>query len=109
MIAIENYNTKNFPLVGELSLTGRQNNFVYRLDKIRGVCVTGVNVRSDLKVGLTSGIDRKWLQPPHSPTAQPFCLQISHTRCESSGTINFSIASFTAPEEPGMQKIMVSL
>ena len=38
-----------------------------------------------------------------------FCRQISQTRCDSSGTINFSIASLTAPDDPGMQKIIVSL
>jgi hypothetical protein len=57
VISIENYNTLNFPLLGELSLAVRQNNFIYRLDKIRGVPVTGVAFRSDL----TYGIDWKWL------------------------------------------------
>lgn len=61
VISVENYNTLNFPLVGELSLTVRQNNFIYKADKIRGVPVTGVAFRSDLTVGLTYGIDWKWL------------------------------------------------
>jgi 2',3'-cyclic-nucleotide 2'-phosphodiesterase (5'-nucleotidase family) len=61
VISVENYNTLNFPLVGELSLTVRQNNFIYKADKIRGVPVTGVAFRTDLTVGLTYGIDWKWL------------------------------------------------
>ena len=61
IISIRNYNTLNFPLVGELSLTVRQNNFIYRLDKIRGVPVSGVAFRSDLTVGISYGIDWKWL------------------------------------------------
>ena len=61
VISIENYNTLNFPLLRELSLTVRQNNFIYRLDKIRGIPVTGVAFRSDLTVGLTYGVDWKWL------------------------------------------------
>jgi hypothetical protein len=61
VVSIQNYNAFNFPLVGELSLTVRQNNFVYRLDKIRGVPVTGTAFRTDMTVGLTYGIDWKWL------------------------------------------------
>ena len=61
VISIENYNTLNFPLVGELSLTVRQNNFIYKADKIKGVPITGVAFRSDLTVGLSYGIDWKWL------------------------------------------------
>jgi hypothetical protein len=61
VISIENYNTLNFPLLGELSLSVRQNNFMYRLDKIRGVPVSGIAFRSDLTIGLTYGIDWKWL------------------------------------------------
>ena len=34
-----------------------------------------------------------------------FCRQISHTRCESSGTMSFSMARRTAPDDPGMQKM----
>ncbi len=37
-----------------------------------------------------------------------FWRQISQTRCASSGTTSFSIARRTAPEEPGMQNIIVS-
>ena len=61
VISVENYNTLNFPLLGELSLSIRQNNFMYRLDKIRGVPVSGIAFRSDLTIGLTYGIDWKWL------------------------------------------------
>ncbi len=61
VIAIENYNTLAFPLAGELSLTVRQNNFIYRVDKIRGVSVDGVAVRSELTIGLAYGLDWKWI------------------------------------------------
>ncbi len=61
VIAIENYNTLGFPLAGQLSLTVRQNNFVYRVDKIRGVTIDGVAVRSELTIGLAYGLDWKWI------------------------------------------------
>jgi len=60
VISIENYNTLSFPLAGSLSLTVRQNNFVYRVDKIRDVPVSGVAFRTDLTVGLAYGLDWKW-------------------------------------------------
>lgn len=61
VISIENYNTLGFPLAGQLSLTVRQNNFIYRVDKIRGVSVDGVAVRSELTIGLAYGLDWKWI------------------------------------------------
>lgn len=60
VISIENYNTLSFPLAGSLSLTVRQNNFIYRVDKIRDVPVSGVAFRTDLTVGLAYGLDWKW-------------------------------------------------
>ena len=64
VISVENYNTLNFPLVGELSLTVRQNNFAYRLDRQDDTGEStspGFGFRSDLTVGLTYGLDWKWL------------------------------------------------
>ena len=64
VISVENYNTLNFPLVGELSLTVRQNNFAYRLDRKDDTGQStspGFGFRSDLTVGLTYGLDWKWL------------------------------------------------
>ena len=43
--------------MGELSLTVRQNNFLYRVDNIP---VEGAAVRTDLTVGLAYGMDWKW-------------------------------------------------
>ena len=60
VISIENYNTLSFPLAGALSLTVRQNNFIYRVDKIRDVPVNGIAFRTDLTVGLAYGLDWKW-------------------------------------------------
>ena len=60
VISIENYNTLSFPLAGSLSLSVRQNNFIYRVDKIRGVPVSGTAFRTDLTVGLAYGLDWKW-------------------------------------------------
>ncbi len=60
VVSIENYNTFSFPLVGELSLAVRQNNFIYRVDKIRENPVSGVAFRTDLTVGFAYGLDWKW-------------------------------------------------
>jgi len=60
VISIENYNTLSFPLAGSLSLTVRQNNFIYRVNKIRDIQVSGIALRSDLTVGLAYGLDWKW-------------------------------------------------
>ena len=60
VVSIENYNTFSFPLAGSLSLAVRQNNFIYRVDQIKGTPVTGVAFRMDLTVGLAYGLDWKW-------------------------------------------------
>ena len=60
VISVENYNTLAVPVVGRLSLTVRQNNFLYRVDRIRGAPVEGVAVRTDLTVGFSYGLDWKW-------------------------------------------------
>ena len=60
VISVENYNTFSFPLVGALSLVVRQNNFLYRVDKIQGTPVSGVAFRTDLTVGVAYGRDWKW-------------------------------------------------
>lgn len=60
VISIENDNRLSFPLGGSLSLSVRQSNFIYRVDKIQGVPVDGVAFRTDLTVGLAYGLDWKW-------------------------------------------------
>lgn len=60
VIAVENYNTFTFPLAGELSLTVRQSNFLYRVSKIGDTPTDGAAMRTDLTVGLAYGLDWKW-------------------------------------------------
>ncbi len=60
VISVENYNTLSFPLAGSLSLTVRQNNFLYRVDKFRAAPAHGIALRSDLTLGLAYGLDWKW-------------------------------------------------
>ena len=60
VISVENTNTFTFPLVGKLDLTVRQNNFAYRVDRIRDEEVSGVAFRTDLTVGFSYGLDWKW-------------------------------------------------
>jgi len=60
VISVENYNTFSFPLVGALSLVVRQNNFLYRVDKIQATPVSGVAFRTDVTVGVAYGRDWKW-------------------------------------------------
>ena len=60
VVSLENYNTLNFPLAGSLSLAIRQNNFVYRVNKIRDVPMDGVAVRWDLTLGLVYDLGWKW-------------------------------------------------
>lgn len=60
VISIENYNTLTFPLVGDLSLSARQNNFLYRVNKIKNVPTEGIAFRWDLTLGLVYGLDWKW-------------------------------------------------
>lgn len=59
MVSIENYKTLSFPLAGLLSLTVRQYDLLYRVDKIRGVAVDAVGGRSELTIGLAYGVDWK--------------------------------------------------
>lgn len=61
VISIENYNTFSFPLVGALRLNVRQNNFIYRVNKIRGIPVAGFAFRTNLTVGFAYGLGWKWL------------------------------------------------
>ena len=60
IISVENYNTFAFPLMGGLSLSARQSNFLYRVNKIRAVPVDGVAFRWDLTLGLVYDVDWKW-------------------------------------------------
>ncbi|MDP6777723.1 MAG: 5'-nucleotidase C-terminal domain-containing protein, partial [Candidatus Latescibacteria bacterium] len=60
VVSVENTNTFSFPLVGGLDLTVRQNNFIYRVDRIRDEEVSGVALRTDLTVGFSYGLDWKW-------------------------------------------------
>ena len=61
LISIENYNTLSVPLVGALSLSVRQNNFLYRVTHIKKNRVQGTAFRTNLSVGLSYGVDWKWL------------------------------------------------
>jgi len=60
VISLENYNTFTFPIAGELSLTVRQSNFLYKVNKIQKAQVDGTAMRTDLTVGLAYGLDWKW-------------------------------------------------
>jgi hypothetical protein len=60
VISVQNYNTFSFPLAGDLNLTVRQSNFLYRVDKIQDEPVEGTAMRTDLTVGLAYGLDWKW-------------------------------------------------
>ncbi|MBM3262764.1 MAG: bifunctional metallophosphatase/5'-nucleotidase [candidate division Zixibacteria bacterium] len=61
VVSVENYNTLNVPLTGALRLNIRQSNFVYRVNRIRGVPVSGVAFRTNLNIGFGYGLDWKWL------------------------------------------------
>ena len=61
VISVENYNTLTFPLIGGLNLAVRQNNFIYRVNSIKGNPVEGVAFRMGLTVGFVYGLDWKWL------------------------------------------------
>lgn len=60
VVSVENYNTLMFPLAGSLSLSIRQNNFLYRVNRIGAVPIDGVANRWDLTLGLTYDLGRKW-------------------------------------------------
>ena len=61
VVSVENYNTLSFPLLGTLRLNVRQNNFLYRVNRIRGVPAHGVAFRTNLTIGFAYGLDWKWL------------------------------------------------
>jgi len=60
VISIENYNTLTVPLMGGLSLSARQSNFLYRVNKIRNIPIDGIAFRWDLTLGLGYDLDWKW-------------------------------------------------
>lgn len=60
VISIENYNTLTVPLMGGLSLSARQSNFLYRVNKIRNIPIDGIAYRWDLTLGLGYDLDWKW-------------------------------------------------
>lgn len=61
VISVENYNTISLPLLGDLRLNVRQNNFLYRVNQIGGVAADGVAIRSNLTIGFAYGLNWKWL------------------------------------------------
>ncbi|MBT5875307.1 MAG: bifunctional metallophosphatase/5'-nucleotidase [Candidatus Latescibacteria bacterium] len=61
VISVENYNTISLPLLGDLRLNVRQNNFLYRVNQIGGVATNGVAFRSILTLGFAYGLNWKWL------------------------------------------------
>jgi 2',3'-cyclic-nucleotide 2'-phosphodiesterase (5'-nucleotidase family) len=60
VISVENYNTLTVPLMGGLSLSARQSNFLYRVNKIRNIPIDGIAFRWDLTLGLGYDLDWKW-------------------------------------------------
>ena len=61
VISIENYNTLNLPVLGSLRLNIRQSNFGYRVNKVRGVPISGIAFRTNLTIGFGYGLGWKWL------------------------------------------------
>jgi hypothetical protein len=61
VVSIENYNTLTFPLLGDVRLNIRQNNFPYRVNRLGGVATEGVAVRTIITVGFAYGLNWKWL------------------------------------------------
>ena len=60
VVSLENYNSLTFPLIGALSLSVQQNNFLYRVNKIRNTPVDGIANRWDLTLGLVYDLGWKW-------------------------------------------------
>lgn len=60
VVSLENYNSLAFPLVGALSLSVQQSNFLYRVNKIRNTPVDGIANRWDLTLGLVYDLGWKW-------------------------------------------------
>lgn len=61
IISVENYNAVSFPLLGDVRLNVRQNNFLYRVNSVSGAAAQGVAVRSIITVGFAYGLNWKWL------------------------------------------------
>ena len=60
VVSLENYNSLAFPLVGELSLSVQQNNFLYRVNRIGNTPVDGIANRWNLTLGLVYDLGWKW-------------------------------------------------
>ena len=60
VVSLENYNSLTFPLIGALSLSVQQNNFLYRVNEIRNTPVDGIANRWDLTLGLVYDLGWKW-------------------------------------------------
>ena len=60
VVSLENYNSLAFPLVGELSLSVQQNNFLYRVNRIGNTPVEGIANRWNLTLGLVYDLGWKW-------------------------------------------------
>lgn len=60
VVSLENYNSLAFPLIGALSLSVQQSNFLYRVNKIRNTPVDGIAYRWDLTLGLVYDLGWKW-------------------------------------------------
>ena len=60
VVSLENYNTLAFPLLGTLSLSVQQSNFLYRVNKIRNTPVDGIANRWNLTLGLVYDLGWKW-------------------------------------------------
>lgn len=61
MVSIENHNTLTFPLLGDVRLNIRQNNVLYRVNRLGGVATEGVAVRTIITVEFAYGLNWKWL------------------------------------------------
>ncbi len=60
VVSLENYNSLAFPLVGELSLSVQQNNFLYRVNRIGNTPIDGIANRWNLTLGLVYDLGWKW-------------------------------------------------
>ena len=60
VVSLENYNTLAFPLVGTLSLSVQQSNFLYRVNRIGNTPVEGIANRWNLTLGLVYDLGWKW-------------------------------------------------
>lgn len=60
VVSLENYNSLAFPLIGALSLSVQQSNFLYRVNRIGNTSVDGIANRWDLTLGLVYDLGWKW-------------------------------------------------